>query len=76
MTMYLLRRLTSLLALATSLFVAAPAIAQDAAVDLKTPRTIDDFQALAIQSLQSAQASRWDKAGGCTLANARVRQDW
>jgi hypothetical protein len=38
------------------------------------PQNVDDFQALAMQALQDAEADRPDS--GCSLANARVRRDW
>jgi hypothetical protein len=74
--MHFLSRLTSVLTLATGLVVAVPAHSERASVDLENPRTVQDFQALAIKSLEDAEASSQSESGGCTLANARVRRDW
>lgn len=47
-------------------------------VDLENPRTIEDFQALALKNLQEAEENDGleKRSRGCSLANARVRRDW
>lgn len=72
-------RVTSMLALASSLAMAAPkALQEPHSLDIQGARSVDDFRELAMQMLESNEAGldRRGDTSTCTLANARVRRDW
>lgn len=76
LTMRIVAAIASVLALNSGLAFAHPRHTERAEIDTVNPKTIDNFQALAIQSLEEAELTRRNEEGGCTLANARVRRDW
>jgi hypothetical protein len=77
--MRFLAGVTSVLALSSGLALGAPSPSKKPKPNTKDPKTIDDFQALAIQSLREGEARKpkgRPGKNGCTLKNARVRRDW
>ena len=63
--------------LVPALLAVSPVVhAVPAATDADAAVNIDDFQALAMQTLQAAQEKRAVGGPGCNLLNARVRRDW
>lgn len=73
-TMRFFTAATSFLALGHGMAYADFDYTERAGVNIENLMTVDDFQALAIKTLQEAE-TRQD-GSGCTLANARVRRDW